>query len=234
MPVKKSNNFSFGLSFESAMARSYNIDDCNTENQVDENLVKKLKSIIDKSNIKTIIPILVSHEGRKNGPVDFIANLQDKSKIDLSIKTNNSKSDKVAPQTIGQCTKNKFFEYFSIEEECTDDEIKEFIEANIEPMILEYFFHTFESNMIYYNEIRKIFKFIKVVGDLHIDDTKISFTHIEKNKKWNESTTVKYNGTAIGEFQIHKKRNCIKFRFNLINLIKLFPRAFEVIDITLK
>lgn len=233
MPVKKANNFSFGLSFESAMARSYNIEDGNTENQIDETLVKKLKLVIDKSNIKTIIPRLVSHEGSKNGPVDFIAKLPDKTQIDLSIKTNNSTSDKVAPQTIGQCTKDKFLEYFSIEEDYSDDDIKEYIEIWIEYLILEYFVHTFKSNMIYYNQKRKIFKFIKVRGDLHLDDTKISFTHIEKNKKWNESTTVKYNGLAIGEFQIHKKRNCIKFRFNIINLIKLFPTAFDVFDITL-
>jgi hypothetical protein len=26
---------------------------------------------------------------------------------------------------------------------------------------------------------------------------------------------------ALGEFQFHRNRNCIKFRFNLLNLIKL-------------
>ena len=35
---------------------------------------------------------------------------------------------------------------------------------------------------------------------------------------WNESSSVKYNGVSIGEFQIHKNRNCVKFRFHFKNL----------------
>ena len=39
--------------------------------------------------------------------------------------------------------------------------------------------------------------------------------------EWNESNTVKYNGISIGEFQVHKNRNCFKFRFNMKNLIEI-------------
>ena len=35
---------------------------------------------------------------------------------------------------------------------------------------------------------------------------------------WNESSSVKYNGVSIGEFQIHNNRNCVKFRFHFKNL----------------
>ena len=35
---------------------------------------------------------------------------------------------------------------------------------------------------------------------------------------WNESSSVKYNGVPIGEFQIHNNRNCVKFRFHFKNL----------------
>ena len=48
----------------------------------------------------------------------------------------------------------------------------------------------------------------------------ISFTK-ENIEDWNESNTVKYNNLSIGEFQVHKNRNCYKFRFNLTNLVKI-------------
>ena len=35
---------------------------------------------------------------------------------------------------------------------------------------------------------------------------------------WNESNTIKYNNTSLGEFQVHKNRSSYKFRFNLENL----------------
>ena len=44
---------------------------------------------------------------------------------------------------------------------------------------------------------------------------------------WNESTTVKYNNVSIGEFQIHKKRDAVKFRFILENLKKSFMGCFD-------
>lgn len=47
-----------------------------------------------------------------------------------------------------------------------------------------------------------------------------SFTK-EKLEEWNESNTVKYKGISIGEFQVHKARDCYKFRFNLENLEKV-------------
>ena len=42
--------------------------------------------------------------------------------------------------------------------------------------------------------------------------------------EWNESNTVKYNGMSVGEFQVHKNRNCYKFRFNMPNLLRLIKK----------
>lgn len=39
-------------------------------------------------------------------------------------------------------------------------------------------------------------------------------------KNWNESTTIKYKNISIGEYPIHTKRNCIKFRFHFKNVLK--------------
>ena len=39
------------------------------------------------------------------------------------------------------------------------------------------------------------------------------FKERSKNKKWNESSSIKINNITIGEFQIHNKRDGIKFRW---------------------
>jgi adenine-specific DNA-methyltransferase len=45
-----------------------------------------------------------------------------------------------------------------------------------------------------------------------------------RTANWNESSTVKYQQNTLGEFQIHKKRDCVKFRFNIINLLKIINK----------
>lgn len=52
------------------------------------------------------------------------------------------------------------------------------------------------------------------------DREKFSYTK-PTLEEWNESNTVKYDGITIGEFQVHKNRNCFKFRFNMQNLLNL-------------
>ena len=44
----------------------------------------------------------------------------------------------------------------------------------------------------------------------------VSYTHLDVYKR-----QVKYDGITIGEFQVHKNRNCFKFRFNMQNLLNL-------------
>tara|TARA_Y100000590_G_C15732625_1_gene1017559 strand:- start:2959 stop:3306 length:348 start_codon:yes stop_codon:yes gene_type:complete len=41
---------------------------------------------------------------------------------------------------------------------------------------------------------------------------------------WNESTTIKYNGISIAEFQLHNHRNCYKFRFHILNLFNVIEK----------
>ena len=53
--------------------------------------------------------------------------------------------------------------------------------------------------------------------NFHFDHQKITFSR-STVETWNESSSVKYNGVSIGEFQIHNNRNCVKFRFHFKNL----------------
>ena len=55
------------------------------------------------------------------------------------------------------------------------------------------------------------------------DNNKFSFT--QSLGSWNESNTLKYCGISMGEFQVHRNRNCFKFRFNMKGVMELFRRG---------
>ena len=55
------------------------------------------------------------------------------------------------------------------------------------------------------------------------DKNKISFTK-STVAEWNESTTVKYDGITIGEFQVHNNRDNFKFRFNMAGVAELLKK----------
>ena len=98
-------------------------------------------------------------------------------------------------------------------------------------MLNEYMAHTFDVPMLYYNKKRKTMLYIKMITPIIWSDYLIEFSHITKNKVWNESSTIKINTKTIGEFQVHNKRNCIKFRWCFEQMLILFKTNFEVITI---
>lgn len=53
--------------------------------------------------------------------------------------------------------------------------------------------------------------------NFHFNPQLITFSR-STVETWNESSSVRYNGVSIGEFQIHNNRNCVKFRFHFKNL----------------
>ena len=53
--------------------------------------------------------------------------------------------------------------------------------------------------------------------NFHFNPELITFSR-STVETWNESSSVRYNGMSIGEFQIHNNRNCVKFRFHFKNL----------------
>jgi hypothetical protein len=151
--------------------------------------------------------------GKTNNYSDFI--LEDGS--GLSVKSNKCNSYKIAPQIIGQTTKNKFKQYFNC-----DDRIKVFVKDNLDKVLNEYCKYTFEQTLLYYNEKYDDVCIYKLKNPITIEGAYFY------NEKWRESATIKYKNLTIGEFQIHNHRNCVKFRFQLDNFIRLFESSFLI------
>lgn len=48
-----------------------------------------------------------------------------------------------------------------------------------------------------------------------------NFKYTKSLKLWKNYNSIKYNNLIIGTIQFHNKRNCIKFRFHMVNLLKI-------------
>lgn len=134
---------------------------------------------------------------------------------------------KVCPQVIGQPCLESFCNYFG----CNKEKIKSFVETNINIILEEYIENTFSSPIVYYNEKTNTIILVRIIDTINWENYPVNFSHIKNNKEWNESTTLYFDNKSLGEFQIHKNRDCIKFRWKFENLLKMFPENFKIIDI---
>lgn len=177
------------------------------------------------------IPIPISHCAEKQNPVDFI--LCDNST--LSVKSNMKALGKVAPQNIGQPTVETFFDYFKEKnitfpgiEYVTEEEkkriFKEFALTQPDVLIKEYWLNLFHTDhyLHFYNLANGQVNYLYLTKLAVPVFNKNLFTFTRGMDKWNESTTIKYNGISIGEFQVHTNRNCLKFRFNMKKMLEAF------------
>lgn len=185
-------------------------------------------------NLKNYFPDCI-HTAKNGSMYDFTSNDDSKPQF-LSAKT--SKRDgKVCPQVIGQPTKKKYCEHFNLPSNSTNEDIKMFIQNNLPQLLKEYSDYTFHCPIIYYNKKKDMLKYITKKNNIDWEKHLILFGHIEKQKDWNESTTIylqcndNEKNITLGEFQIHNHRDGIKFRWKFENLIELFADNFEVVNL---
>ena len=216
-----------GKIFEMAICLLYDIEyDGNYKYSLEEAIIIKDKL----HKLKIVFPFKIKHIAKNGNKYDFV-NINN-NKINLSAKTT-KKNAKVCPQIIGQPSKKKFCEFFGIDLIYNVEQIKKYIETNINLLLEIYMLNTFDCPIVYYNKHKNIILFIKLKENIKWTNYNISFSHIVKNKKWNESTCIIINGIVIGEFQIHTHRDCIKFRWSFEKLLNLFNDNFEIIDLFL-
>jgi len=213
-----------GKIFEMAICISYNIEyNGNYKYSFEEAL--KIKEKLMK--LKDEFPFEIKHVAKNGNKCDF-ESIDGKSH--LSAKTN-KKQSKVCPQVIGQPTKKKFCEFFGLDVISDLEQIKNYIILNVNQMLYSYFSNTFDCPIIYYNQHKNLLLFIKLKEKINWMNYVVAFSHIIKNKLWNESSSIIVNDTVIGEFQLHKNRDCIKFRWSFEDLLNLFKENFYVANL---
>ena len=239
-----------GKKFEKSICSSKNIEydsKFKYDSQDDLKEIDEMTERLNSSNFHNVVSgDIVKHIAKNGSQHDFeLTNIDEftdatgniirqRNTSYLSAKTSKTKIGKVCPQVIGQRSKKRFCDYFKLNNESTTtDDIKLYIVNNSAHMLHEYFKYTFDCPILYYN--RKINKIIYVTLTKEIDWYKeivnIYYSHVKKNKKWNESTQVYLHNKTIGEYQVHNHRDCIKFRWYFETLLDLFKENFNIITI---
>jgi hypothetical protein len=177
------------------------------------------------SILKNVFPYAIRHCARYGSKYDF--ECLDNPLIHLSAKTT-KKDGKVCPQVIGQPSRKKFCEFFEIDPATSLEEIKIYIINNIANLLQVYSAHTFDCPILYYNKHKNLLAFIVLKEHINWSNYAIKFSHNVKNKLWNESSSISIDGITIGEFQVHNKRDCIKFRWCFEKLLTLFEDHFTI------
>ena len=227
----KTTNETFGISAEAAICDAFGLPKPDSfQTRASKELVNKLIPVVKRA-FKNI-PDPIQHTGSMPGmrgeqskcSYDFIL----EGNLTLSLKTNKGKM--VCPPEVGQPGAKTCLLYFQklleLGTKTVDrDSFKKMVLNRIEEMMPIYVDHMFDSDWLMWireEKERYTHQEINKTEIRNVEWRKDLFTFTKPTlEEWNESNTVKYDGVTIGEFQVHKNRDCYKFRFNLENLLKL-------------
>ena len=228
------NNETVGISAEVAIANEFNINvNPKYRQRADQAIVNLIQPLVRDVFDKNNIPYPIQHIAEGQNPVDFIL---DRNKT-LSVKSNQGKLGKVAPQIIGQPTANTYFSIMSKELNCnllndqdgndtSENRVKLFKKISMTrtaDVLNVYWRYMFDCDyLIHFFDIlnNASFPHYMVFGKAAVpnwDAKQLRFS--QTLDTWNESCTLYYKGYSIGEFQAHNHRDCLKFRFNMDGLI---------------
>lgn len=233
------NNEEIGISAEIAIADTFGVPiDPQYRSRGNERIAYAMRPYIRDLFDRSFVPRPVLHTAQRQNSVDFVL----ENRQTLSVKTNKRELGKVAPQIIGQATAETFFDYFSGEYDIAailynaglrdtySNRVmifKEIVFRDIDMLLYEYWRNLFECDYLIsiYHILDKGGKISSHMDGIVLqqsappdwDKSQITFTRTLAS--WNESCTVKYCGVSIGEFQAHRNRNCLKFRFDMKKII---------------
>jgi len=204
--------------------------------------IGKYKYSIDNAN--KLVPYLTAlnlislfpdcyHSAEKGNRYDFTSTDSTTNNKYLSAKTT-KKDGKVAPPVIGQSRPEKFCNELKIP--YTDNlHLKKYIQENINMVISKLEYYTFDCPIIYYNEHKKLIRFIKKTGTILWNNYEKIWTC--SWNEWNNSSSLniridnKY--IPILEFQFHSKsRTNMAIRWSFENVLRYFNNYFTINEVT--
>ena len=215
------NTEELGILVEKAM--------CNIMN-VPFNTKRKYQSLPDDvyDDINTTVgPELkrmkMNHTGNMNMKYDFADG--DKT---MSVKTIMS-GNKICPQSIGQSSFRSFNNKTGLNLS-TKDDFKKYFMDNKSDMLQKYLYYCICCDrMIVYKFHSGLIYIIDKCGEVEFSSD-FKFSTSKTILDWNESNTVyvEYDDKrlTLGEIQIHNKRDCIKFRFNVDTLVDMIRNKY--------
>jgi hypothetical protein len=222
------NTEQLGILVEKAMCDIVKIP-FNTKRKYDN-----LSSEVVNDISETVGPLLkkmkLEHVGNLNTTYDFVNN---ENNTTVSVKTL-MKGNRICPQNIGQCSLNRLSLKLGKNFDKVDT-FKNYFMQNKMDMLRNYLVNCFCCDMTI------IYKFDKgivyVINKDNLNEIKfkneLSLSTSKLLGDWNESNTIYVNDLhlnekrlSIGEIQIHKNRDCVKFRFNVDTLVEMIKSGY--------
>ena len=172
----------------------------------------------------------MKHIASKGSQYDF-ENQEFKNR--LSLKTNKNKSNKVAPQVIGQPNPQQFCNLINIEF-TSKQSLKKYIQENITVILPILVHYTFDCPIVYYNENSNTIKLIILKKNIEWD--KYNYKWTKNYDNWNSSSTLKIiinkKEYTLLEVQFHSgdtgKRKNMAIRWNFVNFINIFNENLDI------
>lgn len=226
------NNETIGICLEVAFADGFKTEvSSKYRTRSKEEIVEKMLDPLKKMWEEKKLSPPLKHVAERGNPVDFVC--EDGSTV--SVKSLRWKDGKVAPQKSGQTTAESHFavfkEFYDTVPEKLSDKISLFktsVQKDPARYLSRYWSDTFATdymltgtNCMSDNPEYSIIDNSRLSA-FDFDNDHITFT--QGVDTWEESTTVKYDGISIGEFQIHKNRSNFKFRWHLKGLKAFIPK----------
>lgn len=242
------NNETVGISAELAIADIFNVAvsplyRVRADADIAESISGIVEDIFDRSNI----PLPAEHIAENQNPVDFIL----ENNETLSVKSNQQRLGLVAPQVIGQPTSETYFAFlqdefgFDINRELRRLRLPDTYENRayifkcfsmdsicmMLDVYWQYMFHC-DHYLHFYNVLDRFGRLTNnpqcialrnLPEHVHWNPNLISFTQTVNT--WSECNTLRYERITIGQFQAHRNRNCLKFRFNIAGILELIDRG---------
>lgn len=193
-------------------------------------LPELLKERLQKM-LPTLFPYKLKHTAKRGARYDYTAET-DETKH-LSAKSTKKGDGKVAPQVVGQAQPKKFCEEIGIEY-IDINNLKQYIQKNIQnilPILVKY---TFDCPNIYYNQDKNTIRYITLKNDIEWNNYTYKWTC--DYTIWNNSSTVKVVidnvEYALVEFQFHtKSRTNMAVRWCYENVLTVCKDYFDIVNI---
>lgn len=174
----------------------------------------------------------LKHTGKKRGQFDFTG-VEDDS-IHLSAKSTKKNVGKVAPQVIGQTSRDNFCKIMEIEF-TTDSELKQYIQEHIKTVLPHLIKHTFDCPIVYYHKENNTIKLIKLMSEINWEDYNFSWTR--PWTIWTNSSTLKIQipesekFISILEVQFHSaSRSNLAIRWCFEPFLNAFKENLSIVE----
>lgn len=226
------NNETFGITFQYAICKRYGLQNDISLERTNEDILFRIENsgIIEKI-FESSIPVEFLTFSKKyiseyvrSCPHNFLLANDDT----FSVRTFGGKNKMFAPKVVGQSGDETFNHFFGdlAEERVDRSNFKLFCLTKVHeilPLLIDYALVSDRTSWVYLDKndqltYRTILR--QNLPDLTFDHRDFSFTK-STVFEWNETTTAKYQGKTIIEFQLHTNRSGYKIRLHRENFPNL-------------